>query len=166
MNTAERILYAERRLAELETLGQSLDRIHGELSAYRQALADKLDRLRQPPLPVDVPLDMTPTTTAGAERRVDRRRAGNPISVIIMPADARTEPTSAWVTDRSAHGLGVWADEEEPIGSLLRVRPVKGTESGWWAQVVVRHCRHDRGRWVVGCQFVEQPPWNLLRAFG
>jgi hypothetical protein len=73
------------------------------------------------------------------------------------------EPVAGWVTDRSQHGLGLWTDAREEVGTILSLRPNPEED---WTRVVVKHCRLDRGNWVLGCQFTETVPWKRLKMFG
>lgn len=152
----------ERRLAEVEALRQSTQDLLAELTAYREALTKKRAWLRasaevKPPVP-------RAEVRQYFERRIERRRIGNPVSIVIADPSAADEPCSAWVMDRSLTGLGVWADAAEPVGSVLTVRPAQAED--WWTRVIVKHCREERGNWVLGCQFVEAVPWKQLRLFG
>lgn len=154
----------EQRLAEVEALHQSTARLLEDLTAYRAALSRKRDWLQarqRPPAPQPAP---RPEVREHFERRIERRRIGNPVSIVIADPSATAEPCSAWVMDRSLTGLGVWADAAEPVGSVLRVRPAQAED--WWTRVIVKHCRQERGNWVLGCQFVESVPWKQLRQFG
>jgi hypothetical protein len=160
-------LAAEQKLAQVDSLLWTLDRTRADLLAYRIALADKVALLRdlwEPPIPesdegVDLPVD--PGTLP--ERRACRRRPGHPISVDILTADDVCGPAPAWVVDRSIGGLGLWADDAEQVGALLRVRATGASEG---ALVVVKHCKSERSSWRLGCQFVGRVPWPLLRQFG
>jgi hypothetical protein len=170
----------QRRLDAVDSLARAVVAIQIELIAYRDALAKQLTCLRDldgeaPPeagigekfqkllgAAAQLPADRI----AFEDRRTSRRRVGNPISIYIADEMAVAEPIPGWVMDRSSTGLGLWVDEEEPVGTLLRVRPVKTKDPDWWTQVVVRHCRAESGRYVVGCQFVDRVPWNQLKLFG
>ncbi len=173
----------QRRLAEVEALARSLTAVQSDLAAYRTLLCQKLDLLRtQPGIEIAGAADPglipvvqrilaqtpKPVPASLAERRNSRRRFGNPISIYISDETGTAEPIPGWVTNRSSTGLGLWTDEEEPVGMVLSVRPVKLIEpdDDWWAHVVVRHCRSERGRFVVGCQFLEQVSWKQLKLFG
>jgi hypothetical protein len=170
----------ERRLAEVQTVQHTLEEVRLELDAYRAVLGRKLAWLRDNPesdkadadddteTPGILPMLRNKLARLGgeksrSERRTSRRRLGNPISIVISDADASAEPASAWITDRSSHGLGLWADDEEPVGAILSIRPAQGEE---WTRVVVRHCRQERGNWVMGCQFVGPICWKRLKMFG
>jgi len=152
----------QRRLADVEAFRQRIDEVRDELTAYRVALCEKLEHLRNS-LNDDEPQMILTMNTKEAERRMSRRRSGNPISIAISDENGDAEPLAGWITDRSSGGLRIWADDQEPIGSVLTVRPLKAEA---WTQVVVRHCRMERTNWVLGCEFVEQPNWNLMRMFG
>ena len=183
MNGAmERVRQNQERLAQIALLEQTLSHVQDELHIYRQVLCAKLALLRreesaidpspaaEPELPQILPMVLATTeklladAPQGADRRTARRRAGNPIAIMIADVSAAVEQMPGWVTDRSQHGLGLRTDDEEAVGAILRIRPNKSTE---WTRVVVKHCRHDeRGTWVVGCQFVETVPSKQLRMFG
>jgi len=150
----------ERRLAEVEGLRETTQHLLAELTAYHEALILKCAWLRANAEPPAV----RPAVRDYFERRIERRRIGNPVSIVIADPSAEDEPCSAWVMDRSLTGLGLWADAAEPVGSVLTVRPTQAED--WWTQVIVKHCREERGNWVLGCQFVEAVPWKQLRLFG
>jgi hypothetical protein len=167
MDHAQTIAAEQQRLSQVDSLLWTLDRTRADLLAYRGALAEKVALLRElsePPAVqhaegVDTSIDLA----ALPERRTCRRRPGHPISVDILTADDVLGPAHGWVVDRSLGGLGLWADDAEPVGALLRVR-ASGAAEG--ALVVVKHCQAQRSSWRLGCQFVGRVPWPLLRQFG
>jgi len=161
MSSAE-LQETERRLAEVEALHRTTSELLAELNAYRDALQQKRAWLHDQEAP-PVRTQPRPAVQQHFERRIERRRVGNPISILIAN-DAAEGPGSAWVMDRSLTGLGVWADAAELVGTILNVRPVQAED--WWTQVIVKHCREERGNWVLGCQFVAAVPWKQLRQFG
>lgn len=101
-----------------------------------------------------------------SERRTSPRRGGNPVSVLVADAGARTPPYPALVLDRSAGGLGLLTEREFSAGANLRVRVAQGDAHAFWVEVVVRSCvRHGSG-WRVGCQFIKPPPAATMLLFG
>jgi len=189
MNGAEDLARTERRLAEVESLQRTLDLVCIELRAYRETLGKKIAWLRQADSPSEegsgerAVLPFSPTEAAlvaeasqvekgsagepggdsAAERRASQRRGGNLVSILISDVTGTAEALPGWVTDRSSGGLGVWSDEAAVAGTILCVRTAKAAK---WTQVVVKHCRPDKSNWVLGCAFVNQPGWDVLRMFG
>jgi PilZ domain len=101
------------------------------------------------------------------ERRAAPRRYGDPVEVRLRSyehADPACGPTG-WVRDRSQHGLALTTEKPLDIGSWLRVRPTNVPDDVGWVDVMVRHCRPQGSRSIVGCNFVEAPPRELLLLF-
>ncbi len=104
---------------------------------------------------------------ATQERRASPRRYGDPVEVHLRTyeyLDAACGRTG-WVRDRSAGGLGLTTEKPLEVGSWLRVRPTSVPDDVPWVDVMVRHCRPQGAKWVLGCQFVEPPPHELLLLF-
>jgi hypothetical protein len=101
------------------------------------------------------------------ERRASPRRYGDPVEVHLRSYDYVDPPCGAkgWVRDRSRGGLGLTTEKPVDIGIWLRVRPTSVPDDVAWVDVLVRHCRAQGTRYVVGCQFVEPPPHELLLLF-
>jgi hypothetical protein len=106
-----------------------------------------------------------PELPSTSDRRSDRRRSGNPVSVELCDPAGKIDPLSAWVSDRSRGGLGLTVDYDVPIGTLLEVRP---RQNQYINPIQIRVCssRQCRGGYILGCQFVQTPPWNVLVLFG
>ncbi|MBY0524393.1 MAG: PilZ domain-containing protein [Gemmataceae bacterium] len=178
----------EKRLAETESLQLTLKELQLELTAYRELLTQKLTLLRSeddgtseeaiPQRPAARTPEARPSrataaapvatapTDAGEERRTAPRRRGNPVSVQVSDANARTEPFQGWVVDRSSGGLRLLVDQSVSAGTVLSVRPTKAHPSFPWVQVKVRSCRPERSSWNLGCQFVAKLSWAELQVFG
>jgi serine/threonine protein kinase len=101
-----------------------------------------------------------------ADQRTAPRRGGNLVPVLVSDALAPEEPLRGWVLDRSTGGLGLLVEDAVEIGSIVRVRPDRSDVAAHWVPVRVVHCRPERIRWRVGCQFVEKPTWAVLSTFG
>ncbi len=139
-------------------------RAPAELADTLGAAAQDPDTLASAPPAAPRPL---PSGDAFAERRADRRRAGNLVPVVLAGALHREEPIRGWVLDRSAVGLGLSLPEAVEVETTVRVRPDGQPHGpGRWHAVRVVYCRRDRARWRVGCQFLERLAWAELRWFG
>lgn len=99
-----------------------------------------------------------------SERRTSPRREGAPITVCITGPLVGT--FEAAVLDRSVQGLGLSAPRPVARGAVLRIRPTNAPTSIPWIQVRVKNCRKRGQRWMLGCQFVETPSWDVLLLFG
>ena len=101
------------------------------------------------------------------ERRAHPRRYGDPVEVHLRTQDDKTPPcgSSGWVRDRSLGGIGLAVEKPLEPGTALKVRPVFVFDDSFWVQVVVRHCHPQGHRWIVGCQFVEALPREVMLLF-
>ena len=101
------------------------------------------------------------------ERRAGHRRYGDPVEVHLCSFEY-SKPvcgSTGWVRDRCPNGLAFTVEKPLDIGSWLRVRPTFVPEDAAWVDVLVRHCHPQGNRWVLGCQFVESPPRELMLLF-
>jgi hypothetical protein len=102
----------------------------------------------------------------GMARRKHVRLSGNQIPVHVSP-DGRVESAwEGWIVDRSTGGLRLRIPESIPVGVVLRVRCLSGAEGLPWVDVQVKSCRAKQESWEVGCQFLAEPPKEVLRSFG
>jgi hypothetical protein len=101
------------------------------------------------------------------ERRASPRRYGDPIEVHLRSYENQVPACGpkGWVRDRSAGGLGLTTEMPIDVGAWLKVRPTTVPDDVAWVDVLARHCRAQGSRWVLGCQFVEPPPRELLVLF-
>jgi len=99
------------------------------------------------------------------ERRGGQRRWGNPISVQLVSPQWEI-PLHGIVVNRSTGGLGIFADQEIPPGTLVQLRPA---DAPWYVQTVeveVRHCSKVGKGFLFGCEFSEDVPWKVRVWFG
>jgi hypothetical protein len=102
----------------------------------------------------------------GADKRIAVRRGGEPVPVWVAES---SDPTRAWdgkVVDRSRGGLLLAVDEGAKVGSLRYVRAYHAPEELGWVPLEVRHCRKQNERWLLGCKFTQELPWNIILMFG
>lgn len=123
---------------------------------------------RRGALPSPVPAG-TPASTASSlsftERRQAPRRWGDPVQVLITDGTSRTEPARGWIVNRSTGGLGLSAAQPAVEGAVLSVRITTAPDTVPWTSVQVKSCLPATGRWILGCQFVEPPPRDVLLMF-
>ena len=100
------------------------------------------------------------------DRRAGPRRDGNVIEALLSDAAAQASPETIWVLDRGCGGLRLAVNRECPLATILSIRTCAAPPETPWVAVAVRHTRPVNGRWELGCQFVEPPPWNVLLLFG
>ena len=99
------------------------------------------------------------------DRRSDNRRAGNPVEVELTDPKGLREPLVGVVSDRSRGGFCLQVASEVPLGAILNARP-RVRDSAYSVEIEVRTCRPDKEGFLLGCQFVQMPPWNVLLLFG
>ena len=102
---------------------------------------------------------------AAKERRADMRRQGNPVEVELSDASGKLQNFVGFVVDRSRGGFAVHAPVNIPPGTVLNARP-RVRENTYSIPVEVRTCRAEQDGFVLGCQFIQMPPWNVLLLFG
>lgn len=103
---------------------------------------------------------------SATEQRKALRRGGNPIEVLIAPAQSKKTPIRGWVIDRSVGGLCLMLAQELQVGARLTVLPANAPPLTPWVEIEVRSCRPDPEGFQAGCQFVKSPPWGVLLQFG
>lgn len=103
---------------------------------------------------------------SATDKRGVFRRKGNPVKVAIRGPGFENDPMSGVVVDRSHGGVALFVSTEFPNGTLLWVRPEPANETSQWVELEVRSSRPEAGEWLLGCKFVEIPPWSLLLQFG
>jgi hypothetical protein len=101
----------------------------------------------------------------GNERRTGGRRWGNPTDVRLR-SPLWEGQQHGLVVNRSTGGLGIFADREIPLGTLVQVRAVEAPFYVNPAQAEVRHCRKVGKGFFLGCQFCGDVPWNTRVWFG
>jgi hypothetical protein len=107
----------------------------------------------------------TASSVAPSERRRAQRRAGDPIQVLIATDLTGVQSIRGWVRDRSSTGLGLSCSQEVQPGTILYVRAAFVTDDLPWIAIAVKHCQLLTGRWILGCEFVEPPPKEMLLLF-
>ena len=185
---------AERRLAKIEALQQTLANMQRELTSYRDALSRKLGLLQNneqatAPPPHDSKPILTPVRrdsrqmhrpTAAAPpaaqpadaeedptaQRAAPRRKGNPVPVLLSNDSASMDPFQGWVLDRSSGGLRILVDQAVTVGTVLSIRQAKAHASFPWIRIQVRSCQPERNSYALGVQFVAKPAWGEMQAFG
>jgi hypothetical protein len=134
--------------------------IHRRRARLRQ-LADQSREWKEEASPED-----TFRYGMGMARRKSVRLSGNQIPVQVSP-DGRIESAwEGWIVDRSQGGLRLRLPEPIPVGVVLRVRCLIGAESLPWVEVEVKSCLEKNESWELGCQFLTDPPQEVLRSFG
>ena len=102
----------------------------------------------------------------GMARRRSVRLSGNQIPVHVSPDGSIEAPWEGWIVDRSQGGLRLRVPEPIPIGVVLRVRCLNASENLPWAEMQVKNAREKQEHWEVGCQFLTDPPMDVLRSLG
>jgi hypothetical protein len=99
------------------------------------------------------------------DRRSDFRRTGNPVPIDLCDPAGRIDPFIGWVSDRSRGGLALTVECEVPIGTVLEIRLQQNQEI-FPVPIRVCSCRRSREGYILGSQFVQTPPWNVLLLLG
>jgi hypothetical protein len=107
----------------------------------------------------------TDSAAVFSERRQAQRRSGDPVQVLIAADAVKMHPIRGWVRDRSTKGLGLSCCEEVLPGTSLYVRAAFVPDDVAWIAIVVKTCQLVAGRWILGCEYVEPPPKEVLLLF-
>jgi hypothetical protein len=102
----------------------------------------------------------------GAEKRRAVRRGGEPVPVWIAESADSASSSDGMVMDRSRGGLMLAVDKSAAVGSVKYVRAYHAPDDLEWVPLEVRHCRKQDERWILGCKFKKELPWNILLMFG
>jgi hypothetical protein len=103
---------------------------------------------------------------AKREKRIASRRRGNPIPVQVRPKSAELPAIEGIVVDRSRGGLLLSLAEPVQVGTRFLVRTLNMPDNLAWIEIEARHARRKENRWLVGCAFGQELPWNVLLLFG
>jgi PilZ domain len=101
-----------------------------------------------------------------SEKRAAFRRKGSSVEVELLLEGQPGPPTTGWVQDRSAGGLGLSVECEFACGTVLKVRPRNAPATAPWVEIEVRSCKPEDAGWLLGCSFRETPPYSVLLLFG
>src|SRR5437763_10756916 len=90
----------------------------------------------------------------GMARRKSVRLSGNQIPVHVSPDGTLESAWEGWIVDRSQGGLRLRVPEPIPVGVVLRVRCLTGSEGLRWAEVHVTNTRAKDEARELGCPFL------------
>jgi hypothetical protein len=85
--------------------------------------------------------------------------------VLLVDIEGRVRPMRGIVFDRSAGGLAVVVEEQVPPGRVLDVRVIADVEMPG-VPVTVQNVRREGNNYLLGCQFLRLPSWNIQLLFG
>ncbi len=102
----------------------------------------------------------------GMARRKSVRLSGHRIPVWISLNDAKKDPLEGCVINRSQGGLRLALAQALPIGTMVQVRAMTVPAEMPWVQVEIKNCREKDENWELGCQFITDPPPDVLASFG
>jgi hypothetical protein len=100
------------------------------------------------------------------ELRHSPRPWGPPVEVRVSDSMLSVKPWPGWVVNRSFHGLCWTSAEAIPLGTVLCLHATVAPDSVPWTRVEVKHCEFKVNRWLIGGQFAEAVPLEVLRLFG
>jgi hypothetical protein len=120
----------------------------------------------RPAAPTETPPSVQESADEGdgewVERRSSPRHKVRQVKVLLSDVNAQAPPFEGWLLNRSLGGLGLSVPRSVESGTVLSVRQALGSEVTPWVRVEVRYCRMERGRWTLGCKFVDHLPSNTL----
>jgi hypothetical protein len=99
------------------------------------------------------------------DRRHSQRRWSNPVEVKLI-SPFHDHLVHGLVFNRSTGGLAILADVPFPPDTLLSARPVHAPEGIGYSRIRVRHSRQVSKMCIIGCEYVDETPWNVKVWFG
>jgi hypothetical protein len=102
----------------------------------------------------------------GMARRKTVRLSGNEVPILVTFDGNTDSPWDGWVIDRSHGGLRLKVPQPIQVGAILRVRALRAANAIPWVEVQVKNARDKSEFWEIGCQFLSDPPEEILRSFG
>jgi hypothetical protein len=102
----------------------------------------------------------------GMARRKSVRLSGNQVPVAVTLDGNKESSWDGWVIDRSHGGLRLRVSQPFQVGAILRVRALQAPNTIPWMGVEVKNAREKSEFWEIGCQFLSEPPEEVLKSFG
>ena len=88
-------------------------------------------------------------------KRATPRYKVHPTRALLSENADHAHAVEGVLLNRSLGGLGLSVDRQLQMGKILYVCMPDATEQADWLRVEVRYCRLERGRWTLGCKFVD-----------
>jgi hypothetical protein len=129
---------------------------------------DSADRTREKQFRLASAARMKASASSGfaRDKRKFLRRGGNDVPISVSDVLVQAEPTQGLVLNRSRGGLYLSVPQRVEVDRILAVRTPTFPPDLASVQLRVRHCKQKDDAWYLGCQFVEELPWNVLLMFG
>jgi hypothetical protein len=103
--------------------------------------------------------------SGGVDRRASRRRWGNPTEVYLN-SPKLSGLLRGLVINRSAPGLAIFVNEEVPPETMLNIRATEAPSSIPSVEIKVKYCRKTLKNFILGCEAMQEFPWNVRGWFG
>jgi hypothetical protein len=91
-----------------------------------------------------------------AEKRSSPRFVARSSHVQVTESPGHATAIEGVLLNRSLGGLGLSVDRQFQSGKILHVKVGGDAEAAGWVRVEVRYCRFERGRWTLGCKFLDE----------
>jgi hypothetical protein len=93
---------------------------------------------------------------SGADLRTCPRYPAVQGRALLLPMAGPGEAVECWLVDCSLGGVGLSADRHVEAGSIWQLKAPGRGGSELPDRVQVKYCRLHRGRWRLGCQFLDR----------
>ncbi len=91
------------------------------------------------------------------EKRSSPRFKVRAMRALLAESPDHADQAEGVLLNHSLGGLGLSVDRQIPAGKNLYVCLCESEEDNLWRRVEVRYCRPERGRWTLGCKFLDAP---------
>jgi hypothetical protein len=128
-------------------------------------LLNRLPSLPPQRAPAPLPQEELDFLAANPNRRISRRRWGNPTEVFVN-SPLWEKPLHGLVINRSVTGLAIFLEVEIQDGTFLKVRSVEAPYYVPWVDIEVKNARKMGRKFILGCEYRFEIPWNVRVWFG
>jgi hypothetical protein len=85
-----------------------------------------------------------------------------PVHALISDAQAKAPPRPGVIVTRSRGAIKLLLDDPATPQTVLTLRTVRAPANIPWVQVAVLTCKPQGKNYMLQCEFVEPPPWNVV----
>jgi hypothetical protein len=115
-------------------------------------------------VPEENPSDQIPD--ANLDRRRWQRRTVNTVPIMLADKEDGDWTAKASVLNRSRGGLLLRTAQPVAEESTLWASPAEADVAFPRVAIIVRRCEPESEHWLLGCDFRDELPWEVLLRFG
>lgn len=86
----------------------------------------------------------------------------NPLNALLSDSEAKATPRHALLLHRGRRGLDLLVDDPQRPDAVLSIRTVQAPGSIPWVRITVVACKPAGKNFLLNCEYVDRPPWNVV----